>query len=80
MKNTEEIEIERTKAHLYSELSTRTQTSKKICNRKTNNNEEETRAEIHQTLLSQFSLLVEFSIEKVPVNDHNSRVLRLLNI
>ena len=35
---------------------------------------------IHQPLLSQFSLLIEFSIEKVPVKGYDSRVLSLVNI
>ena len=32
------------------------------------------RAEIHQALLSQFSFLAEFLIEKVPVRDKDSRL------
>ena len=38
------------------------------------------RAEIHQPLLSHFSLLVEFFIGQVPVNNKDSRVLRLVNL
>ena len=37
-------------------------------------------AEIHQPLLSHFSLLVEFFIGKVPVYNKDSRVLRLVNL
>ena len=40
----------------------------------------EIRAEIHQDLLSQFSLLVEFLIGKVPVKDWDSRYLTLVNL
>ena len=38
------------------------------------------RAEIHQPLLSHFSLLVEFLIGKVPVCNKGSRVLKLANL
>ena len=38
------------------------------------------RAEIHQALLSQFSLLVEFFIGKLPIENKNSRVLKLMNL
>ena len=36
--------------------------------------------EIHQALLSQFSLLAEFFIGKVPVKDYDSEVLMLVNL
>jgi hypothetical protein len=35
---------------------------------------------IHQALLSQFSLLAEFIIEKLLVKDRDSRVLKLVNL
>ena len=38
------------------------------------------RTEIHQPRLSHFPLLVEFFIEKLPVNNKDSRVLRLVNL
>ena len=38
------------------------------------------RAEIHQALLSQFSLLVEFFIGKETVKDLDRRVLNLVNL
>ena len=42
-------------------------------------NPKQVRAEIHQPLLSHFSLLVEFLIGKVPAYSKDSRVLRLVN-
>ena len=42
--------------------------------------DEETWAEIHHALISQFSLLVEFFLGKVTVKGWNSRVLRLVNL
>ena len=39
-----------------------------------------TRAEIHQPLLTHFFLPVEFFIGKVPVNNKDSRFLRLVNL
>ena len=38
------------------------------------------RAEIHQTLLTHFSLKAEFLIGKVLVKDRDSRVLMLVNL
>jgi hypothetical protein len=38
------------------------------------------RAEIHQALLSQFSLLAELFIGKLAVKDYDSRVLELVNL
>ena len=38
------------------------------------------RVKIHQPLLSQFSLLAEFLIGKLPVKDYDSRVLTLVNL
>jgi hypothetical protein len=40
----------------------------------------ELRAEIHQALLSQFYLLVEFLSGKVLVKDKDSRALKLVNL
>jgi hypothetical protein len=37
-------------------------------------------AEIHQALLSHFSLLAEFLFEKVLVKDKDSKVLNLMNL
>jgi hypothetical protein len=42
--------------------------------------EGEARAEIHQALLSQFSLLEEFFIGKVLVKEGDSRVLTFVNL
>jgi hypothetical protein len=38
------------------------------------------RADIHQALLSQFSLLAEFYIEKVQVKERDGTVLKLVNL
>jgi hypothetical protein len=40
----------------------------------------EIRGEIHQVLLSKFSILVEFPIGKVQVNDKDGRALTLVNL
>ena len=38
------------------------------------------RAEIHQALFSQFSLLTEFSLEILPIQNKDSRVVMLVNL